>query len=293
MANMNAIDVSLYQTIYDANALKQDGIKLCMIKASQGRYLNGYGSFFKDRKMDEHAQKCVNAHLPIGFYHFLCAFNVQEAKQEAKKFLKAIKPYAQYVSYVALDCENYNNTALLCQNRTQLTESCNAFLKICADEGYLPMLYTNPDHLRNKLYAERIKYPLWVAQYGEAKPQYDAMIMWQKGPVSPNGITANTDGNICYIADAALAVLELAEKGFMASPTYWINQLDNVKWLPELFIQINNTFNYRIGRSKTVEEACNYMKEQGAMNSPEYWIAQSKKVKHLADLLKNFGGGRK
>ena len=51
MANMNAIDVSLYQTIYDANALKQDGIKLCMIKASQGRYLNGYGSFFKDRKM--------------------------------------------------------------------------------------------------------------------------------------------------------------------------------------------------------------------------------------------------
>ena len=33
MANMNAIDVSLYQTIYDANALKQDGIKLCMIKA--------------------------------------------------------------------------------------------------------------------------------------------------------------------------------------------------------------------------------------------------------------------
>ena len=29
------------------------------------------------------------------------------------------------------------------------------------------------------------------------------------------------------------------------------------------------------------------------MNSPEYWIAQSKKVKHLADLLKNFGGGRK
>ena len=87
--------------------------------------------------------------------------------------------------------------------------------------------------------------------------------------------------------------MELAEKGFIASPTYWINQLYGVKWLPELFVQVNGAFNYRIGRSNTVDEACNYMKEQGVMNSPEYWVAQSKKVKHLADLLKNFGGGRK
>ena len=106
-------------------------------------------------------------------------------------------------------------------------------------------------------------------------------------------MTANTDGNICYISDAALAVIELAEKGFIASPTYWINQLYNVKWLPELFVQVNGAFNYSIGRSNTVDEACNYMKEQGVMNSPEYWVAQAKKVNHLADLLKNFGGGRK
>lgn len=77
------IDVSDWQGYIDYNQVKNSGIEIVYIKASQGTDI-------KDRYFDINYQNAKANGLKVGFYHFLTATNVEQANQEAVFFASVI-----------------------------------------------------------------------------------------------------------------------------------------------------------------------------------------------------------
>ncbi len=77
------IDVSNWQGYIDYNQVKNSGIEIVYIKASQGTDI-------KDRYFDINYQNAKANGLKVGFYHFLTATNVEQANQEAVFFASVI-----------------------------------------------------------------------------------------------------------------------------------------------------------------------------------------------------------
>lgn len=80
----NGIDVSEWQGNIDFGEVARSGIDVVYIRASEGR---GY----VDPYFRENYEKAKANGLRIGFYHFLTATNVAEAKEEAEFFVSNIK----------------------------------------------------------------------------------------------------------------------------------------------------------------------------------------------------------
>ena len=79
----DGIDVSDWQGYIDYSKVKQSGIEIVYIKSSQG-------SNIKDPYFDINYENAKNNGLKVGFYHFLTAKNVEQAKQEAQFFSHVI-----------------------------------------------------------------------------------------------------------------------------------------------------------------------------------------------------------
>lgn len=79
----DGIDVSDYQGYVDYTKVKNSGIEIVYIKASQG-------SNIKDPYFDINYENAKANGLKVGFYHFMTATNTQEAEQEAKFFAYVI-----------------------------------------------------------------------------------------------------------------------------------------------------------------------------------------------------------
>ena len=77
------IDVSNWQGYIDYDKVKQAGIEVVYIKASQG-------SDLKDAYFDINYENTKKNGLKVGFYHFLTATNTQEAEREAQFFASVI-----------------------------------------------------------------------------------------------------------------------------------------------------------------------------------------------------------
>lgn len=81
-----------------------------------------------------------------------------------------------------------------------LTDICKAFCDTLEQNGFYACIYTNPNWLKNYLYADELlsKYDLWLADWYKDKPSYSCGI-WQfsdKGSVY--GINGNVDMNLSY-----------------------------------------------------------------------------------------------
>ena len=82
------IDVSNWQGYIDYAQVKNSGIQVVYIKASQGTNL-------KDAYFDINYENAKQNGLKVGFYHFLVATNVQEAEAEAKRIREEQKKRAE------------------------------------------------------------------------------------------------------------------------------------------------------------------------------------------------------
>lgn len=297
---INCVDCWLPQRI-DFPVLRKNGISLVCPKASQGAYVredgSGYSEDFKDPMFDEHMQKAVMAKIPVMPWHFFTATTKTEAKRQAKYFLNVIKPYRAYVAYVALDCEVYTMSRQAALSRTALTDLCEVFLKACEKDGYLPVFYTNPDHVQNRIDEIRLwNYPKWVAFYGQRDPMLHGQIIWQSKAETMDGVRDQfgspipIDCNFHSLPEFQTAILSLAEKGFLLSPAYWIKTAPTIRYLPELFIKADRKYSFRWKQSTKVEWALSKLKADGVITSPDYWL--SVKNKNVRTLLKNLGGGQ-
>lgn len=191
------IDVSVFQSGINWGKVKSDGIGFAMIKATQGRSeQNASLRLFTDSYFIRNMLGAGKAGIEIGVYHYLTAQTVGEAIEEADYFLSVIAPYRNAINlYAAVDVES----KYLPNNKTLLTQIVHAFCKKVMANGYTPIVYTNPNFLKNRLNDIGI-WKLWLALWRDkknvpTKDDYPSLTLWQWGSEAVDGIGGTVDAN--------------------------------------------------------------------------------------------------
>jgi lysozyme len=156
---VHGVDVSYWEPRVDWRALRTQGFKFALIRATSGI---GY----VDPKFKEHWEGARQEGLLRGAYHYLIAN--QDAKQQADLFISTISADRGELPPI-IDLEDkYNENA----SNTKIIDTCKAVLdRVEKAFGVKPMIYSRTQYLnvhvsRNgKAPAWAIDYPLWLAQY--------------------------------------------------------------------------------------------------------------------------------
>lgn len=186
------IDVSVHQGNIDWNKVKDSGIEFAVIRDGYGRESPNQ----VDKRFHTNIKNAQNSGIHCGVYHYSYAINSADAVKEAQFCLKNIKDYK--LEYpVAFDIEDKSMIKL---GKRVLTDICKAFCGTIEQAGYYSIIYTNPNWLKNYLFADELlpSYDLWLAQWGASKPSY-ACGIWQTSETGKvDGISGNVDINIAY-----------------------------------------------------------------------------------------------
>lgn len=193
------VDISKYQGNIDFAKLAKevDGV---IIRA-------GYGRNTIDPYFEKYAKGCVANNIPFGVYWFSYALNREDARQEAKACLEAIKPYKVELP-VCFDFEG-DSVRYAKDNGVTITKSlasaiARTFCSYVENAGYYAANYANEDYCKNYFDADVLsKYALWYARYLNApnlsKPPRECA-MWQYTSTGKvNGISGNVDVNAVYV----------------------------------------------------------------------------------------------
>lgn len=154
---MKGIDVSNNNGHIDFNKVKNAGIEVIIIKATEG-------VDWVDPLLEEHYSKACGKGFSIGFYHFMS--EKTSPSKQAEDFYNAIND-KEYNVLPCLDIET-NNVG---RNATQITDRCLEFLiKFKELSGLDCMIYTGGYFGRDNLDSRIKNYPCWAAHYGVSKP---------------------------------------------------------------------------------------------------------------------------
>ena len=191
------IDISAHQGNIDLSALKSQ-IDFVIIRV-------GYGvSGTLDEKFTRNADLCRKLGIPVGFYWYSYALDVEGAKKEAKAFVDAITPYRDITKFGAWfdmeDADGYKLRNGMPSNNT-LVEMCITFCEIMKDNGYKTGIYANLSWLMNQLNDSRLDiYDKWVAQWNTTCDYTKKYIMWQyTSDGTVEGIEGRVDMNKYYL----------------------------------------------------------------------------------------------
>lgn len=193
------IDVSKFQGEIDWKLVKEDGVDFAILRAGYRGY--GSGKIVLDEMFLKNLEGTKEEHMDIGVYFYSQAISKEEAVEEAKVVIDALKGYD--VTYpVVLDTELPSGDGARTADLTkeERTEYILAFCETIEEAGYTPMIYSNLNWFILKTdYKALSKYDIWLANY-DTLPYfpYDFK-MWQyseKGQV--NGISGDVDLNICF-----------------------------------------------------------------------------------------------
>ena len=182
------IDVSRWQGTINFQEVANSGIDIVYIKATQG-------TTYVSPLFEEQYANARNNGLKIGFYHYVTARTVEQARNEAQFFASKISG-KQVDCKLAMDFEEFGNLS---------TEEINAiglaFIKRLEEITNKPVVvYSNTYTARTIWNGEITNYPLWVAEYGVSRPEdngkWNTYVGWQytnMGNIS--GINGNVDRN--------------------------------------------------------------------------------------------------
>lgn len=180
------IDVSSWQGNIDFASVKNSGIEIVYIKSSEG-------SSYKDPYFEQNYKNAKANGLKVGFYHYVTARTVEQAKSQANFFASVISGNEPDCK-LAMDFEVFGNLSV-----NQINEISKAFLETLINATNKEVLiYSNSYSARTIFSKELAIYPLWVANYGVSEPggndKWDTWVGWQytsTGRVS--GISGNVD----------------------------------------------------------------------------------------------------
>lgn len=250
------IDVSIFQSGINWEKVRASGVDFAMVKATQGRseqtpeYRMFIDSYFIRNMIG--AQK---SGIRLGVYHYLTAQTVTEAIEEADYYLSVITLYKSAVSmYAAVDVES----KYLPTDKSMLTMIINAFCKRVQRAGFTPMVYTNPNFLKNRI-GDISVWPLWLALWRDkkfvpSKEDYPNIRIWQWGAESVDGIGGKTDAD--YEIQEKTEQVKNEEKNSMDNePNSWSKEA--VEWAVKNKIMIGDeNGNLKLRNSITREEMC-------------------------------------
>ena len=201
------IDISAHQGDIDLSALKSQ-IDFVIIRV-------GYGTKGTiDTKFTRNANLCRDLGIPVGFYWYSYALDVEGAKKEAQAMINAIAPYKDIVKFGVWfdmeDADGYKKKNGMPSNQT-LRQMCAAFCEATENAGYYSGIYASESWFNNQLKGSEVTpYDKWVAQWPTSGGKQTALNtsaskrsdvhLWQftsQGRFS--GYSGNLDTNYAYL----------------------------------------------------------------------------------------------
>lgn len=154
----------------------------------------------RDLTVDSHYQNLNARNVPIGFYHYSRATNVEEATKEANYVLDYIR--GKNISLpIFLDMEDNMRQAKV--SRQELSRVADTFLDIIQKNGYVAGIYSYPHFAKSHLNKEvRNRGNFWIADYagvgftGYTDTEFDIWQYTHKGRIA--GYSGNLDVNSLY-----------------------------------------------------------------------------------------------
>lgn len=180
------IDVSLYQGYIDYSRVKDSGIQVVYIKASEGTTI--IDPYFRTNYDNAKAQG-----LKIGFYHFVRARNEEEAIREAEFFHSVIYGTTPDCR-LAMDFEVFDGLSVESINQISF-----AFLqKLQELTNKECVVYSDAYNARTVFSSELASvYPLWIAEYDVDIPTSTGNWKeWIGFQYSDRGRINGIDGNV-------------------------------------------------------------------------------------------------
>ncbi len=156
------VDISTFDRTVNFKKVKEAGYVAVIIRA-------GYGQTNVDDYFFEHIKGAVKAKMPVGIYWFSYAWNVDMAKEEARKCLELIKPYPidlpVFYDY-EYDSDRYAKSQGHPVSNLMLNQMAVAFCSEIRKGGYTPGIYFNRDFRDNRFSKDVLKsYSQWYAYY--------------------------------------------------------------------------------------------------------------------------------
>ncbi len=195
-------DLSYHNGNVDIKRIRDAGYKRVGLRA-------GYGKNNVDQKYVTNALACFNLGVAVLLYWFSYAYTTAMAAAEAGYAVAQAKKYWKKCP-IAFDFE-YDSVIYARKNGVVITKKlCTdmaiAFLKAVKDSGYIPVIYTNKDYLKNYFDMSRITAELgtvyvWYARYTSSlsSGELEDVDIWQytsSGRIP--GVTSKVDLNKFY-----------------------------------------------------------------------------------------------
>jgi len=202
-ASQTGVDVSAHQGDIDWAAVAAKGVTYAMIRVGYRGYTDGTISL--DEKFQSNVKNALANGLKVGVYFFSQAITTDEAAEEAKTALGAIKGLD--VTYpVVFDWESIEGGGRTDSvDQTTLTKCAETFCGAVKAAGYTPGVYFNQNIGYQEYDLPALQdYVFWLAQYADAPDFYYDFQMWQyskSGKV--DGIDGDVDLNLSFWQPAA------------------------------------------------------------------------------------------
>ena len=201
------IDISAHQGDIDLSALKSQ-IDFVIIRV-------GYGTQGTiDTKFKRNADLCKKLGIPVGFYWYSYALNVEGAKNEAQAMINAITPYKDITKFGVWfdmeDADGYKKKNGMPSNQT-LRQMCAAFCEMTENAGFYSGIYASESWLKNQLSGSELnRFDKWVAQWPVSGGKQTALVtsadkrsdvhLWQFTSAGRfSGYNGNLDTNYAYL----------------------------------------------------------------------------------------------
>lgn len=161
------IDISSWQRNIDFKEVKNSGIEVVYIKASEGRTL-------KDPYLETNYKNAKANNLKIGFYHYLTATTIEAAEIQANFFASVIEG-KEVDCKLAMDYEQFYGVG-----KEEINEIAVAFIKRLKQiTGKDVIVYSNMNNVRNTFDSEVANAgKLWLAYYSNTNNLINAKSNW-------------------------------------------------------------------------------------------------------------------
>ena len=153
-------DLSKFNRNVNMKLAKKNGMDFVILKAG-----SGYSG--EDPKFQQNYNNAKAAGLNVGAYWYSYAVNVEEANEEAVRYMKILgKKQFEYPVY--LDFEDPSQRKIPKETKTDMAI---AFMSILEKNGFYTGLYSSGSWINNQFERERLKdYDIWIAHWHVTNP---------------------------------------------------------------------------------------------------------------------------
>ena len=192
MNNYSGIDISNWQGTVDFYEVKNSGVEIVYIEATEGNY-------FVNSYLQQYYEGAKAANLKVGFYHFFNPGSTSSSIEQAQYFVNAIHGLTSECKLV-LDLEQTGGLA-----PDELSSQAVEFLEeVKRLTGLDVAVYTYVNFANNNINNSSglSDYPLWIAEYGVLSPEENSIwgssyAGWQYSDTGDiHGINGNVDLDI-------------------------------------------------------------------------------------------------